>query len=67
MLREKVAAAVSADPVFSKKGKYFLERSELVRPCVQVLHTSSSVPAEVVPPLKRSWCLVVYLTNGWYI
>mmetsp|Transcript_12993 Transcript_12993/g.21100 ORF Transcript_12993/g.21100 Transcript_12993/m.21100 type:complete len:167 (-) Transcript_12993:169-669(-) len=31
VLREKIAAAVRADPVFSKKGKYFMERSELYR------------------------------------
>ena len=30
-LRERVADAVRADPVFSKKGKYFMERAELYR------------------------------------
>ena len=30
-LRERIADAVRADPVFSKKGKYFMERAELYR------------------------------------
>ena len=28
-LRERIADAVRADPVFSKKGKYFMERADL--------------------------------------
>jgi acyl-CoA oxidase len=31
VLREKIADAVRANPVFSKKGKYFLERADLYR------------------------------------
>ena len=30
-LRERIADAVRADPVFSKKGKYFMERADLYR------------------------------------
>ena len=30
-LRERIADAVRTEPVFSKKGKYFLERAELYR------------------------------------
>ena len=47
MLREKVGDAVRAHPVFSKKGKYFMERADLYRTTLEKYLALPALAAEL--------------------